>query len=135
MRKAGLILVLLLAGLAKAAAAPAPAVTLEDVRQVLVGTWQSADDTRLTRELDADGRSVERYDGDTSATAQGAWAVFTGKTAPAAFAPYKPAPTGVYLELKENDDVMLYAVSAISLSAVELVYLQDGKPQRFTRID
>jgi len=135
MRRAALILAIVGAGFGKAAAAPAPSITLDDVRQALVGTWQSADDTRFTRELDANGRSVDRYEGDTSATARGEWAVFTGKTAPADFAPFKPAPTGVYLELKENDDVMLYAVSAISLSAIDLLFLQGNKTQRFTRLD
>jgi len=135
MRKAALVLALVLAGLARADAAQAPALTLADIRAALIGTWQSADDTRFTRELDANGASIDRYEGDASATAQGVWAVFMGKDAPGEFAPFKPAPSGVYLELRENDDIMLYAVSAISLSAVDLVFLQDGKTRRFTRLD
>jgi len=135
MRKAGFVLALLFAGLAQAFAAPAPQPTLDDVRSLMVGTWQNADDTRFSRELDAGGRSTDRYDGDPSATSHGMWSVFTGAAAPAALAGYKFTPNGFYLVLQQqNGDVLLFQLTAASLASMEMVYLARGDTQRFVRL-
>ena len=135
MRKILFILVLMFANAAHAATAPAPQLTLADIRGLLIGTWQSADDTRFTREFDANGQSIDRYEGDASSTTQGAWVLFTGKTAPAGFGNFKLEPTGVYMELQQTDNILLFQISAISLSAVEMVMLQTGRTLHFTRLE
>ncbi len=133
MREIIFVLALMFAGTAQAATAPQP--TLADIRGVLIGTWQNAEDTRFTREFDANGQSIDRYEGDASSTTQGAWIVFTGQSAPAGLDNFKLAPTGVYMELQQTDNVLLFQISAISLSAVEMVMLQTGRTLHFTRLE
>ena len=132
MRKLALIsfCVLMLAGQAHAAAQP----TLADIRQMMIGTWQSTDDTRFTRELDADGKAVDRYDGDASATTPGEWTVFSGATAPADLVNYKFHADGVYLEVQQNGDTLLFALTGADRASLQMVYLERGNTLSFTRL-
>lgn len=136
MKPARLIVAFMLALCAPAfAAAPPPQPTVNDVRSLLVGTWQSEDDSRFSREFDADGTSVDRYDGDASATTNGRWTVFTGQNAPAALSGYKFVPDGFYLAVKEeNGDFLLFQLTAANLASLEMIYMERGNTLRFSRL-
>lgn len=115
------------------AAPPAPRPDLTTLRTALAGTWQSTDDTRFTRELDADGKAVDRYDGDASATTPGHWTIFFGNKPPAgtsrAF-----QPDVVYLRLDQNGDMLLFALAGLSRSDMKMVYLERGNLLSFVRL-
>jgi hypothetical protein len=125
--------VLLLAGPARSA--PSAAVPdLGTLHSALAGTWQSTDDTRFTREFDADGTSVDRYEGDTSATTAGRWMLFMGSKPPAGTAGRAFQPDVVYLRLEQNGDVLLFALAGLSRSDMKMVYLERGNLLSFVRL-
>lgn len=127
---------LLLAGVAIAADAPPPALPdLAVIHTALVGTWQSQNDTKLTREFDADGRTVERYEGDDSATNIGRWALFYGKSPPPGFSGQKFEDKVVYLKIDQNGDVLLFALAGLTRSDMKMVYLERGNVMSFARLD
>src|SRR5215472_15963544 len=115
------------------AAQPAPP-DLAVVRVALAGTWQSTDDTKFTRELDADGRATDRYEGDESATATGRWLLFFGGTAPVGITTRKLEPNVVYLLLEENGDRLLFALAAMNRSELKMIYLERGNLLSFVRL-
>lgn len=124
---------LLFAAPAFSANAPAK-IDLASIANALVGTWQSTDDTKFTREFDAGGRTVDRYEGDDSATTPGHWSLFLGKTPPPALAGQKFDPDSVYLELDQNGDVLLFGMAGLSRSDLKMVYLERGNLMSFTRL-
>lgn len=130
---ASLIALAFLAGPAAGASQPAPP-TLEAVRAALVGTWQSTDDTRFTRELDADGSAADRYEGDASATTTGHWALFLGSNAPKNLVGQKLEPGGFYLKLDENGDQLLFALVGLTRSDLKMIYLARGNLLSFVRL-
>jgi len=117
------------------AAQPNPAPpNLAVVHAMLAGTWQSTDDTKFTRELDADGRSADRYEGDESGTAVGSWTLFLGSAAPRALAGRKFEPNGVYLLLDQNGDQLLFALVTLSPQELRMIYLERGNVLSFVRL-
>jgi hypothetical protein len=120
---------------AGAAGAPqASAPNLATLGAALAGTWQNLGDTRLTREFDADGRTVERYEGDESATTPGRWALFLGNAPPPELSGRKFDPNIIYLKLGQNGDVLLYALVGLSRSDMKMVYLERGNILSFARL-
>lgn len=117
----------------QAYAAPAP-LTLGDIKQMMIGTWQSTDDTRFTRELDADGTAIDRYDGDASATVPGNWTLFSGDAVPADVGGHKFEPDGIYLEVQQNGDTLLFALTHADRASMQIVYLERGNKLSFTRL-
>lgn len=115
------------------AAPPAPPPDLATLRSALAGTWQSTDDTKFTRELDGDGKAIDRYDGDTSATTPGHWMIFLGNKPPAGTA-RAFQPDVVYLRLDQNGDVLLFALAGLSRSDMKMVYLERGNVLSFVRL-
>jgi hypothetical protein len=115
------------------AAQPAPKPDLATLRTALAGTWQSTDDTKFTRELDADGKAVDRYEGDASATTPGHWIIFFGNKPPAGTA-RAFQPDVVYLRLDQNGDVLLFALEGLSRSDMKMVYLERGNLLSFVRL-
>ena len=107
---------------------------LNAVRAALAGTWQSTDDPRFTRELDADGRAVDRYEGDASATTQGHWTLFLGNKPPAGTTGRAFQPDVIYLRLDQNGDVLLFALAGLSRSDMKMVYLERGNLLSFVRL-
>mgnify|MGYP003387325391 CR=1 FL=1 len=76
-------------------AAPAPAdpyisTPSQEVEQsAMLGTWRSSTDAKFTREIDADGVMIDRYEGEASAGINGEWsfvdpATVSGLAMPAA---------------------------------------------------
>jgi hypothetical protein len=117
------------------AAQPAAPPDLNMVRTALAGTWQSTDDTKFTRELDADGKAIDRYDGDTSATTGGRWTIFFGNKPPAGTTTGRAfQPDVVYLRLDQNGDVLLFALAGLSRSDMKMVYLERGNLLSFVRL-
>ena len=120
---------------AASAAPPAAAPDLNVLRTAIAGTWQSTDDTRFTRELDADGKAVDRYEGDASATTPGRWTLFMGSKPPTGTTTGKAfQPDVVYLRLDQNGDVLLFALAGLSRSDMKMVYLERGNLLSFVRL-
>jgi hypothetical protein len=115
------------------AAQPAPPPDLAQLRVALAGTWQSTDDTKFTREFDPDGKAVDRYEGDASATTPGHWAIFLGNKPPAGTTRAFQADV-VYLRLEQNGDVLLFAITGLSRSDMKMVYLERGNLLSFVRL-
>jgi len=115
------------------AAPPAPRPDLPTLRAALAGTWQSTDDTKFTRELDVDGKAVDRYEGDASATTPGHWMIFLGNKPPAGTTRAFQADV-VYLRLDQNGDVLLFALAGLSHSDMKMVYLERGNLLSFVRL-
>jgi hypothetical protein len=130
---ATLAFALSLAGSAQAEPAAAPP-DIAVVRADLTGTWQSTDDTKFTRELDTDGRAADRYEGDNSETTPGHWTVFLGNAAPANVTGRKLVPNGVYLELDQNGDRLLFGLVGLSRSELKMIYLERGNLLSFVRL-
>ena len=116
---------------ADAAKAPPDLATL---KTAVIGTWQSLDDPKFSRELAADGQAVDRYEGDESATTRGHWLMFLGSAPPAGAAGRKFEPNVVYLRLDENGDVLLFALAGLSRSDMKMVYLERGNLLSFVRL-
>jgi hypothetical protein len=130
---AALVFVLGLAGSARAEPAAGPP-DIAVVRADLAGTWQSTDDTKFTRELDADGHAADRYEGDASETTAGHWSVFLGSAAPANVTGRKFVPNGVYLKLDQNGDQLLFGLVGLSRSELKMIYLERGNLLSFVRL-
>ena len=129
-----LALALFFAGTAHAAPPAAPP-DLNVLRTALSGTWQSTDDTKFSRELDADGKAVDRYEGDASATTAGHWTLFYGNKPPTGTTTGRAfQPDVVYLRLDQNGDVLLFALAGLSRSDMKMVYLERGNLLSFVRL-
>ena len=113
---------------------PAPTPDLVAIHGALVGTWQSVEDPRLTREFAPDGRAAERYEGDVSATAMGHWSIFPGTAPPKSLAGRNFQPKAVNLELDQNGDQLLFGLAGLSSSELKMVYLERGNLLSFTRL-
>jgi hypothetical protein len=130
-----LVLALGLASLGPAAAAEnAQQVNVEQIRRGLTGTWQSLDDTRFTRQLNADGTSVDRYEGDESATSAGSWKLVEGTALPPDLAARKLPAEGFYLTLTEHGDLYLFALTALNPQAMEVINLDRKQTLSFVRL-
>jgi hypothetical protein len=129
-----LAVALIIAVSARADPAPLAPPDTAAIRVALAGTWQSTDDTKFTRELDADGRAADRYEGDVSATTPGRWIVFLGSAAPPGVAGRKLEPNVVYLKLDQNGDQLLFAIMAMSRSELRMIYLERGNLLSFVRL-
>lgn len=127
---------LLFADVAIAAdAPPAASPDLAVISAALVGTWQSLNDTKLTREFDADGKTIERYEGDESATNFGRWTAFLGRSPPPGLAGRHFEDKVVYLMIDQNGDVLLFALAGLTRSDMKMIYLERGNMMAFARLD
>jgi len=130
-----------LGGFAHAASAQPPqatakaAISLATVKQFLVGTWQETADTRVTRELDANGREFDRLTGEEGDSAPGLWTVFTGSAAPKKFSGVKLNADGFYLEIDREDDAQLFELVQLSRSDLQLVDVSRRILISFTRLN
>ena len=112
----------------------AAAPSLDVIRRALAGTWQSTDDTRFTRELDANGTAIDRYEGDASATTKGTWALFSGSAPPPDAKGKTLTPASTYLEIKEGEDVLFFEMDSLSLQRLSMFYIERGNRLAFTRL-
>jgi hypothetical protein len=107
---------------------------LDQVRHGLIGTWQSTDDTRYSRQLSADGSVVEHYEGDPSPPTKGTWSIFYGAAPPPEAKGRQLVADGTYLELKEDGDVLLFGLTELSAQTLQMIYLERGNQLSFTRL-
>ncbi|PIR83914.1 hypothetical protein COU18_00665 [Candidatus Kaiserbacteria bacterium CG10_big_fil_rev_8_21_14_0_10_51_14] len=102
------------------------------VSEAMIGTWQSAEDPNFTREFRDDGRVVDRYVGNASATSEGIWGAFTADMASAGTTTGL-APGVVYVQMT-FDDMVLYFSIVKAADTLEMVYLDRGNQLTFTRV-
>jgi hypothetical protein len=127
---------LTLGGMARGDVMAPPQPPIAAVSRALVGVWQSIDDTRFSREFRADGTAVERYEGDPDGSQSGAWLLFTGSAPPPELDGHRAfVAKGVYLEIRENDDTMLFGITAVDRSALQMINLDRGNTLSFNRIE
>ena len=107
---------------------------LVDLRQMMVGTWQSMDDPRFTREFDENGQAVDRYASDDSATTHGIWSVFVGSHPPSNLKGQTFQPEAVYVVLMEQGDVLLFGLVRADQSHLQMIYLSRGNMLNFSRL-
>jgi hypothetical protein len=127
------VLALTLFGAARAdtLSPPPPAA----VARALVGVWQSIDDTRFSREFRADGTAIDRYEGDPDGSQTGAWLLFAGNAPPPELAGHRAfVAKGFYLEIRESGDTMLFAITAVDRSALQMINLDRGNTLSFNRL-
>jgi hypothetical protein len=128
-------MVVALCGAAPADVTPPPQPPIAAVTTALVGVWQSIGDTRFSREFRADGTLVDRYEGDPDNSQNGAWLLFAGSTPPPEFAGHRAfVAKGVYLEIRENGDVLLFGIAAVDRSALQMINMDRGNTLTFNRI-
>lgn len=107
---------------------------LVDLRQMMVGTWQSMDDPRFTREFNENGQTVDRYAGDDSATTHGVWDVFVGSHPPPEVKGQALQPAAVYVVLMTQGDVLLFGLVRADQSHLQMIYLGRGNMLNFSRL-
>jgi hypothetical protein len=135
MRKFWIVPAILLALGGAAPADTAAPPSLADVTHALVGVWQSIDDTRFSREFRADGTAIDRYEGDPDNSQSGAWLLFAGSAPPPQLAGHRAfAAKGVYLEIRENGDTMIFGITALDRSALQMVNIDRGNTLTFNRL-
>jgi hypothetical protein len=126
---------LALCGAAPADVTPPSQPQIAAVTQALVGVWQSIDDTRFSREFRADGTAIDRYDGDPDGSQSGAWLLFAGGAPPPELVGHRTfVAKGVYLEIRENGDTMLFGITAVGRSALQMINIDRGNTLSFNRI-
>lgn len=105
-------------------------LTAADITSGVIGTWRSDDDSKFQRTFSVDATVVDTYEGDEAVT-EGRWAVFT---APEGEPPPFPIAKGtVYLRLSFLEEVLYFKVVALTNNNLELVFLDGGGVQNFTR--
>jgi hypothetical protein len=116
----------------------APAAKAPDIaamRTVLVGTWQRNDDGRFTRQINANGTEIDRYEGDDSATIQGTWALVRGDALAPDRKGRKAPPDAVFLMLSQSGDTTLLGITALSPQSLTLLNLSAGSSIGFSRLE
>lgn len=104
-----------------------------DPSKALIGLWRSNEDAKFTREFMNGGESVDRYEGDETATVRGQWSVFTGSH-PDALYKGELDRGKHYLKIQDQYEVLLFSIDTINDSDLVLTYLDRGNTLRFTRV-
>ena len=102
------------------------------VARAMVGVWRSMDDPKFTREFKEDGTSIDRYEGDASATKGGIWGTFTGDMAPAGTSTGLSSGV-VYIQMTIGSESLYFSVVRAA-DTLELIYLDRGGQSNFTRV-
>jgi len=114
-----------------AAVTDANAMTIQQLKSLLVGAWRATDDAKATLDIAADGTWTSIYEGDTLFVAE--WTLFTGDQPPAGAAgPFTPASR--YLEVKEEIGAFHYELGHIADDAFDMFYTVRGNNLSFTRV-
>jgi hypothetical protein len=134
MRLIAIVIAALLASGVGTTAADAPP-PLAVVTRALVGTWESSEDTRFSREFRADNTVTDSYEGDPDNSQSGNWLLFAGGTPPPEFAGRKSlVASAYYLEIRENGDTLLFGLTHVDRAALQMVNLDRGNTLTFTRL-
>ena len=103
------------------------------VSQAMLGTWQSTDDPKFTRQFNDDGTVIDLYAGQPAATAHGTWDAFMS-TAPDTEFSGTLAPGIVYIKLVEGGQPMFFSIVTAAGDTLQMTYLDRGSQLNFTRI-
>jgi hypothetical protein len=109
-------------------------VTLDQIRQLMIGTWQNLADTGFTRQFNPDGSAVDRVEGDDSATSVGTWTLINGAALPPELAARKLPAEGVYMTLSEHGDFYLFALVQIDPQSMQMVNIDRNLKLSFARL-
>ena len=103
------------------------------VTNTMVGKWRSIDDPKFTREFRADGIVVDRYEGDEHATSSGTWSAFTSAN-PDPLLGMTLTEGVVYIEILDDEVPMFFSVVTAAGNTLELIYIDRGSVQHYSRI-
>ncbi len=109
------------------------AVKTQDSSSDLIGVWRSTQDPKYTREFEASGAVIDRYEGDESATATGTWSVFTAADAPDGL-PFEIRGSDRYVLITSDGEALHFRIADASENQLELVYMDRGGVLTFVRV-
>ena len=105
------------------------------VSQSLVGKWQNTQDSKFEREFTSTGIVTDYYDGKAVTT--GNWQVFTGIKPVSATLPFTVEKDAIYVQMTDSsnqNNVLHFKISKVTPEDLELVYMERGGVNAFTRI-
>ncbi|HEX2592426.1 MAG TPA: hypothetical protein VHL34_13070 [Rhizomicrobium sp.] len=116
------------------AAGQTATISLDQLKGMMVGTWQNLDETGFTRQLNADGTCIDRFEGDASATSSGVWMLYDGRALPPFLAARKLPAEGVYMTLSEHGDLYTFALTAFSPQSLQMINIDRKMRLSFGRL-
>lgn len=105
------------------------------VSQSIIGKWQNTQDTKFIREFSATGAVTDYYDGKKVTT--GNWQVFTGAKPPATQLSFTLEKDAIYVQMTDSTDtnnVLHFKLTKVTPEDLELIYMERGGVNAFTRI-
>ena len=109
-------------------------VSLDQIRRLMIGTWQNLADPGFTRQFNSDGSSVDRVEGDDTATSAGTWTLINGAALPPQLAARRLPAEGVYMTLSEHGDSYLFALIQIDPQSMQMVNIDRNLKLSFARL-
>jgi hypothetical protein len=106
---------------------------------LIVGNWQSTDDSKFFESFGSDGQTIDSYAGTVPAdmpspASTSTWNFYTNVSADAEAEAYTPSPGVVYIEMNDGTGSYHYGIVSISTTTLSLVYLERGGTLNFTRV-
>ena len=98
----------------------------------IVGKWQSNDDARFTREFQAGGKEIDRYDGQSDMI--GTWKIFS--SAAPLKVPFEIVQGVTYVQIAvgSDPDPLNFSISAVTPERLEMTYMARGNTLSFKRV-
>ena len=103
----------------------------------MIGTWQSTEDSKFTRQFNADGTVVDAYQNDASATMFGTWMVVDPAKEPQDTLNVPADSLAGMTVLKitfSNGDIMYFDVNKLTETSLTLTYLGRGNVLTFIKM-
>jgi len=102
-------------------------------RVQIIGTWQSTDDPKFTREFKSDGKVIDAYDGAVKESAL-SWTIFTSSMPVDGFSG-EFEEGAVYLSIATlRKDELHFKIEQIDANNLVLIYLDRGGTLSFTKL-
>lgn len=109
-------------------------ISLDQIKQLMIGTWQNLADPGFSRQFNADGTSVDRVEGDDSATSVGQWTLISGAALPPYLAARKLPAEGVYMTLLEQGDAYVFALTQVDSQTIQMINVDRKLAITFARL-
>lgn len=109
-------------------------ISLDQIKQMMIGTWQNLADPGFTRQFNPDGSSIDRVEGDDSATTVGQWALVSGAALTPYLAARKLPAEGVYLTLSEHGDSYVFALLQVDAQSIQMINVDRKLKLEFARL-
>lgn len=109
-------------------------ISLDQIKQLMIGTWQNLADPGFSRQFNADGTSVDRVEGDDSATSVGQWTLISGAALPPYLAARKLPAEGVYMTLLEHGDAYVFALTQVDSQTIQMINVDRKLAITFARL-